>query len=100
MRDRVGGGRVGESRRECDVCGRWVGRGNFARHRRGCLERQGGASVGDALGGDIRGDGEGGGRTRGRVAECPLCRRALSYSNMARHQRSCRVWDPGGGPSS
>ena len=24
--------------------------------------------------------------------------RTLSYTNMARHQRSCRVWDPGGGP--
>ena len=21
------------------------------------------------------------------------------HTNMARHQRSCRVWDPGGGPS-
>ena len=94
-----GGGGVGESQRECDVCERWVGRRNFARHRRGCLERQGGAAVGDVPG-YLRRDGEGGERTRGRVAECPLCRRTLSYSNMARHQRSCRVWDPGGGPSS
>ena len=39
-------------------------------------------------------------RTRGRVADCPLCGRTLSYTNIARHETSCRVWDHGGGPRS
>ena len=39
-------------------------------------------------------------RTRGKVAECQWCRRTLSYTNMARNERSCRwLWDPGGGSS-
>ena len=79
-----GGGRAEGNRRECAVCGSWVSRGNYARHRRACV------GVDDEEVG-------GGTRTRGRTAECQLCGRTLSYSNMARHQRSCRVWDPGGG---
>ena len=30
--------------------------------------------------------------TRERAAQCQLCGRKLSYTNMARHQRRCRVW--------
>ena len=37
-------------------------------------------------------------RTRVRVAEFPLCGRMLSYTNMARHQKSSRVLDSGAGP--
>ena len=84
---------------ECEVCGGWVSRTNYARHVRRCREILGeaAADVGEELGvGEARGGmGE---RTRGRVAECPRCGRTLSYSNMARHRESCRVWDPGGGP--
>ena len=85
-----GGGSVVGRTRECDVCGVWVSRSNFARHRNGC---------GASGGGDGRTAGGGEVRTRGRVAECQRCGRVLSYSNMSRHQRSCMVWDPGGGPN-
>ena len=37
------------------------------------------------------------GRTKRRVTECHRCGKTLSYSNLARHRRSCRVWDPRGG---
>ena len=52
----------------------------------------------------------GGGNVRGRVgrargrefigrrSRCRLCGRTVSYANMARHERTHRVWDPGGGP--
>ena len=51
-------------------------------------------------GGNIRG---GAGRARergyiGRRSRCRLCGRTVSYANMARHERTHRVWDPGGGP--
>ena len=94
------GGKGGGSRRECVECGEWVSRTNFARHVRGCRDRRGGtvADVGEVSGASgERGGGSTGERTGGRVAECQLCGRTLSYTNMARHQRSCRVWDPGGG---
>ena len=39
-------------------------------------------------------------RTRGKGAECQRCGRVLSYTDMARHRRSCWVCDPGGGPTS
>ena len=67
-----------------------MSRGNYARHRRACVGVDDGEQDDDEEVG-------GGTRTRGRTAECQLCGRTLSYSNMARHQRSCRVWDPGGG---
>ena len=39
-------------------------------------------------------------RIRGKVAKCQWCGRTLSYTNMVRHERSCRLlWDPGGGSS-
>ena len=43
------------------------------------------------------------GRVRGRgvrwrQSRCRLCGRMVSYANMARHERTHRVWDPGGGP--
>ena len=96
-----GGGRVEGNQRECGECGGWVSRKNYARHVRGCRDRRGensadAGSESGASGG--RGGGSTGERTRGRVAECQLCGRTLSYTNMARHQASCRVWDPGGGP--
>ena len=97
------GGRVGGDRRECVECGEWVSRSNIARHVRGCRERRGRGTTGadDGGGDEAEVGGRGAGvRTRGRVAVCQRCQRVLSYSNMARHQRSCRVWDPGGGPSS
>ena len=74
-------------------------RTNYARHVRGCRENQEGA-VSDVVGESEAGGGrdESRERTRGRVAECPQCGKTLSYTNMARHQRTCRVWDPGGGP--
>ena len=82
--------------------GDWVSRGNYARHVRRCRERRRadtGGSEGDVgAGGGNGSEARVGGRTRGKVAECQLCGRTLSYSNMARHQMSCRVWDPGGGP--
>ena len=35
----------------------------------------------------------------GKRSRCQHCGRELSHSNMARHERRCRlVWDPGGGP--
>ena len=34
-------------------------------------------------------------RTRGKVPEYRKCGSTLSYSNIARLQRSCRVCDPG-----
>ena len=34
----------------------------------------------------------------GRRSRCRLCGREVSYANMARHERTHRVWDPGGGP--
>ena len=93
------GGRVGGNQRECEECGVWVSRSNYARHVRGCRDRRGGGLTSEGVAGGAGGGGEGtGGWTTGRVAECQLCGRTLSYSNMARHQRSCRVWDPGGGP--
>ena len=44
-----------------------------------------------------------GGRARGRIfrgkrSRCRLCGATVSYANMARHERTHRVWDPGGGP--
>ena len=43
------------------------------------------------------------GRAKGRVfigrrSRCRLCGRSVSYANMARHERTHRVWDPGRGP--
>ena len=90
-----GSGRVDGGRRECGRCGEWVSRGNYARHRRRCDEPpppQPPVREEGAVGG-----GAGVVRTRGRTAECQRCGRIVSYSNMARHQRSCMVWDPGGG---
>ena len=43
------------------------------------------------------GGGESGGMTRVMVGECHLCGRMLSYTNMTKHQRTCRMWDTGGG---
>ena len=72
-------------------------RTSYARHVRGCRENQEGAVA------DVGGRSEAGGgrdelreRTRGRVAESPLCGRMLPYIKIARHQKSCRVWDLGG----
>ena len=63
--------------------------------------------------GGVNEEGEGargGGNVRGRVgrargrefigrrSRCRLCGRTVSYANMARHERTHRVWDPGGGP--
>ena len=54
---------------------------------------QGGADEG-AVGGVV------GGRVLvGRRIRCRLCGVMGSYSNMARHERTHRVWDPGGGPN-
>ena len=92
------GGRVSGERRECVMCGGWVSRSNFARHVRSCREgrgrgagaEDGGEGVGRSqMDGGVRRGGGSGTRTRGRVAECQLCGRTLSYTNMARHQRSC-----------
>ena len=35
---------------------------------------------------------------RGKRASCRLCGAQVSYANLARHERTHRVWDPGGGP--
>jgi hypothetical protein len=35
----------------------------------------------------------------GPTKECEECGREVSTANMARHVRSHRVWDPGGGPA-
>ena len=53
---------------------------------------QDGAGV-EALGGV-----DGGRAFRGRRIRCQLCGRTVSYVNLARHERTHRVWDPGGGP--
>jgi len=82
-----GGGGVDGNRRECEVCGVWITKANYARHVRVCRER---------AGVDVRADVG----PRGRRESCPLCGVVVSRSNMARHQRSCRVWDPAGGPNS
>ena len=92
-----GGGRVDGGRRECARCGSWVSRGNYARHRRRCGVLDGGEGEADEGESEAGGGDAGETRTRGRTAECQLCGRTLSHSNMARHQRSCMVWDPGGG---
>ena len=36
---------------------------------------------------------------RGRRVRCRLCGCTMSYSNLARHERTHMVWDPGGGPN-
>ena len=54
------------------------------------------AQVG-AHGGEI-GRVDGGRVYLGRRTRCRLCGGVVSYSNLARHERSHRVWDPGGGP--
>ena len=93
----TGGADEVNGRRQCGRCDTWITKGNYARHVRGCRveereeqERPAAATAG----GEERG--RGGGR-RGKVSQCPGCARWLSAANMARHQRSCRVWDPGGG---
>ena len=93
------GERVWGDQRECGKCGRRVWRTNYAWYVRGYRENHEGNVT------DVGGESEAGGakdesreRTRGRVAECLQCGRTLSYINMARYQRTCRVWDPGGGP--
>ena len=53
----------------------------------------GGANEGAAV------EGMGGRVFRGRRSRCRLCGATLSYANMARHERTHRVWDPGGGPN-
>ena len=53
----------------------------------------GGANEGVAV------EGRGGRVFRGRRSRCRLCGATLSYANMARHERTHRVWDPGGGPN-
>ena len=63
----------------------------IAQERVNGVEREG-AAVG-AVGGVARGRGY-----RGRRVDCQLCGSTVSYTNLARHQRTCRVWDPGGGP--
>ena len=40
--------------------------------------------------------GKSGRSTRGRAADWHLCGRTLSYINMVRRQRTCRMWEPGG----
>ena len=85
-----GGGRMDGGRRECVRCGNWVSRGNYARHRR-CGVLDGSESEADEGESEAGGGDAGETRTRGRTAECQLCGRTLSHSNMARHQRSCRV---------
>ena len=34
----------------------------------------------------------------GRRSRCRLCGEIVSYANMARHERTHRVWDSGQGP--
>ena len=85
-----GGGGVDGRKRECELCGRWVSRPHYARHRRTCEER---------MGVQVRANGGENEGPRGRREECRLCGAVVSYTNMARHQRGCRVWDPGGGPN-
>ena len=34
----------------------------------------------------------------GKVVVCQLCGRTLYYTSRSMHQRTCRVWDPGGRP--
>lgn len=88
-----GGGRVGRMRE----CGRWVTAGNMARHIRGCRAGEDGRERREQVGGAVGGgEQQGDGRKRG---PCGRCGKVVTLSNMARHQRSCRVWDPGGGPS-
>ena len=41
---------------------------------------------------------EGGRVFRGRRCRCERWGRTVSYTNRARHRRTHRVWDPGGGP--
>ena len=41
---------------------------------------------------------DGGRAFRGRRIRCQLCGGTVSYGNLARHERTHRVWDPGGGP--
>jgi hypothetical protein len=91
------GGRVEANRRECVRCGTWITKGNYARHVRGCGRGDVGG-VGEELG-VVGGGGRAEGVRRGGVGRCRGCQRVLSLSNMARHQGSCRVWDPGGGPN-
>ena len=51
-------------------------------------------------GGEVRGRVRGGrGRVfRGRRTRCGLCGTSVSYANLARHERTHRVWDLGGEP--
>ena len=80
-----GGREVADGRRECPTCNHRISRSNYARHTKSC-----------------RGEG----RRRkdeevriGRRAICRYCGGLYSYANMARHERACLMWDPGGGPN-
>ena len=98
------GGRMEGGMRECGICGRWMQAGNYARHVRGCRGRGRGRDRGEEEEGGEERDGEGqagrgGAVRRCRVGPCQLCGRVVTLANMAKHHRSYRVWDPGGGPS-
>ena len=69
------------------------------REERACVAREA-DPVGDSEDPSAdEGERERGGRTRGRVAVCQLYGSTLSYTNMARHQRTYRVWYSGSGSS-
>ena len=80
-----GGRDIDDGRRECGTCNERVTKSNYARHRKKC--------TGEGLRAEDEED------RVGRKARCQYCGRWLSYANMARHERVCLVWDPGGGPN-
>ena len=74
------GAELRDGRRECGVCGRWISKSYYSRHRRTC-------------------DGEQGMEVRRKMKPCEVCGKLITVRNMARHIDTVhRVWDPGGGP--
>ena len=91
---------VGMNERRANVTVNEGARGDMHEANERRIEEANEENVGARRGEGARGRG---GRARGRMfrgkrSECRLCGVTVSYANMARHERTHQVWDPGGGP--
>ena len=88
-------------KRRCGLCGKQITKPNYARHIRSCQNKNTEAAQNERERmRETERERAGQRGNRGKVRRCGSCGGWLSAANMARHQRSCMVWDPGGGPSS